>query len=646
MNLPADTLEIFLQKMPMGIAIFNTDLTLRRCNAIWARAIHTVTKRPFAQIIPALPLTDLLPPAIVDLSTCTTAALTGKTVTKEAVPLRPDDATYYWDVFFSSLRENKVVNGLLFIITDVTKTQTAERALLTLMDNLPGMAYRASLDAARQMELVSDGALELTGYSRQQFTTRRKTAVSYADLIHPEDREAAWLELQTAVKNKRPFALHYRIHTANNAIRWVQEQGSGLFSPDGDLLAIEGFISDVTDQELSKQILERRVVDRTQKLSALYEMTAVAVKEDDLKISLKQALTWALTAVRAQTGAVQLLDNEAANLHLAVRHALPAEIAAALTGAVAADSFWGRGLQTGRPVVLGAAALQAQIPARSPQTTFRAYAGLPIAVRGHQLGVLHIWRRSKRPFSESDAALLAAAAGQMGTTIENARLHRENERLLLLDERNRLARELHDAVTQSLYSLTLFAETSRRFAAVNNLEQVTLYSRRIEETAAQSLKEMRLLLHNLRPSILQTAGLNDALRHRLDAVEKRAGIQARLICDHETALPPSVEETLFHIAEEALNNALKHGSATAVSVIIAGSDSHVTLTVQDNGSGFDEAHLQDSGGLGLNNMRERAALLDGVLTIQSTTEGTAVIVDVDLDALQAATASRTLLDLL
>ncbi len=650
MNLSADALDIFLQKMPMGIAVFNTDLSLRQCNDLWACSVETVMGVPAATILPGLNLFDLLPETAVNLTPYIETVCAGETIAAENVTLQHGGTTHYWNLFFSSLREKQTIVGILFIVTDVTgkkraerAAQTAERALLALMDSLPGMAYRAPLERERRMELVSEGALELTGYAPSHFVL--PPGASFAALIHPDDRDQAWLELQTAVGKKRPFALQYRLRTADNNLKWVREQGRGLFAPDGDLLAVEGFISDITEQILSQQILERRVVDRTQKLSALYEMTAIAVEEDDLKISLKRALTWALTAVRAQTGIVQLLDRKAAHLHLVVQQQLPAALTATLTN-VSVDSFWGKGLRTESPVILNATIQTEEEPPFLQQSIFHAYAGLPITVRGHKLGVLHIWRQAKRPFSESDAALLAAAAGQMGTTIENARLHRENERLLLLDERNRLARELHDAVTQSLYSMTLFAETNRRFAKAGDLDQVALYSQRLEETATQSLKEMRLLLHNLRPSILQSSGLIGALQQRLDAVEKRAGIQARMLCDRDMRLLPSVEEMLFYIAEEALNNALKHGRATAVSVTLTQSANHVQLIVQDNGSGFDEANLRDSGGLGLTTMRERAALLGGVLTIESRSGKTAVIVDLDMDAIKAATASRTMLDLL
>ncbi len=548
------------------------------------------------------------------------------------------------------MREQNQIIGILVIATDVTSrrraeaaAQTAERALLTLMNSLPGMAYRGPLARQRQMDLVNNGAWDLTGFEPDSFMI--PSSIPYGSLIHADDQDFVWQELQMAVQERRAFELQYRIRTAEGQIKWVLERGSGLFASDGKLLAVEGFISDITERVLAQQILEQRIVDRTQKLSAMYEMMTVVSEQTDLKTSLRRALSWVLTAVHGQSGFVQLLD-ASKQLHLAVQVGLSKKTKNLFQEVSPDSGLWNHVLSTRKP--FAAADSQAADLGNSllQQTNFHAYAGLPMTGRGKIIGVLNVWRKTNRPFSESDVALMAAAAEQMGTTIENARLRRDNNRLLLLEERNRLARELHDAVTQSLYSLTLFAETNQRFAKMGDLDNVQQYSQRITATAEGSLKEMRLLLHNLRPSILQHAGLSDAIRQRLDAVEKRAGVQTRLICDENVTLPAHLEETLFHIAEEALNNSLKHAHATAVSVEINQTDALVTLSVRDNGHGFDKTHLPDTGGFGLASMQERTEMLGGKLTIISQSGETAVTVTFDLEQGKDATASQNLLDLL
>jgi signal transduction histidine kinase len=198
-------------------------------------------------------------------------------------------------------------------------------------------------------------------------------------------------------------------------------------------------------------------------------------------------------------------------------------------------------------------------------------------------------------------------------------------------ERERLARELHDSVTQSLYSLTLLAEASQRLLGGGDLERAMEYTGRLGEIAQQALKEMRLLVYQLRPLVLKREGLVGALQQRLDAVEKRAGVDARLLVEGTLDLPVVVEEGLYRIAQEALNNALKHASPRSVTLRIEAGDRWIRLEVEDDGRGFEPAAVRDHGGMGLTSMRERADRLGGSFSIVSAPgEGTTVRVDVEV----------------
>ncbi len=521
--------------------------------------------------------------------------------------------------------------------------QKAQQSLLTLMSSLPGMAYRGPHNPQREMELVNEGAQELTGYPSKIFIIPAQ--IPFANLIHNEDRGRVQEELDAAVQAHQPFELLYRLRTADDEIKWVLERGAPLLSSENEIIGIEGFIADITERVLAQQLLEQRVVDRTHKLSALYQVMTLAAEQSDLKTLLQEALAWVLKAVHGDAGAIHLLEQQTMSLHMAVQESMGKAMRQKLSQLSPIKGLVADILATDKPFTTSDIQTQyPNMPAVDHQ--LHAYAGLRVDVRGQALGVLSIFRSNQRPFSEGDVALLLSVADQIGTAIENAQLRRENERLLVLDERNRLARELHDAVTQSLYSLTLFAEVNQRYARAGDLENVIAYAERIGETAEQSLKEMRLLLHNLRPSVLQEAGLVDALQQRLDAVEKRAGILTKLQADEGVELPAHVEESLFHIAEEALNNSLKHACATAVTVKLRQPDNKITLTIQDNGCGFDVDQLADCGGMGLYNMRERARLLGGNLQIESKPGKTCIVIDLNLENLEESTASQTLLDLL
>ncbi|MDO8705056.1 MAG: EAL domain-containing protein [Sulfuricaulis sp.] len=129
----------------------------------------------------------------------------------------------------------------------------SHRTLSTLLGNLPGMAYRCRNDKDWTMEFVSDGCLDLTGYSPEDIVVHRR--ISYGQLIHLEDQESVWNDVQTALRENRPFQLVYRIATAKDEIKWVWEQGRGVFSPDGELLALEGFITDITERRRAEEAL-------------------------------------------------------------------------------------------------------------------------------------------------------------------------------------------------------------------------------------------------------------------------------------------------------------------------------------------------------------------------------------------------------
>lgn len=250
---------------------------------------------------------------------------------------------------------------------------------------------------------------------------------------------------------------------------------------------------------------------------------------------------------------------------------------------------------------------------------------VPLIVADEVFGCLTLFYSDPRTFSGEEVALAVAFADQAALAIENARLHRQAEEAAVLEERGRLARDLHDSVTQSLYSITLLAEGWKRLDRAGRLEDTEDPLTELGELAQQALKEMRLMVHELRPPDLEEVGLLGALHQRLGAVEKRAGVDARLVADDVVELSPRVEEGLYRIAIEALNNALKHAGATSVVVRVRVDGDRVALEVMDNGCGFDVETPDARRGMGLPGMRERAQQLGGAFLVDSTlSEGTRV----------------------
>ena len=192
------------------------------------------------------------------------------------------------------------------------------------------------------------------------------------------------------------------------------------------------------------------------------------------------------------------------------------------------------------------------------------------------------------------------------------------------EERQRLARDLHEAVTQSLYSASLMAEAARRHSSTADLSTTSEYITRLSELSQQALRQLRLLVYELRPTVLEQEGLVGALRHRLEAVEQRAGIQARLIDEGDETIPPALQTELYLIAQEALNNSLKHAAASAITVTVRAAPDSIWLEVRDNGRGFDLDNGQ-ANGIGLISLRERMNKLGGQLAIESAPGGGAVV---------------------
>ena len=184
-----------------------------------------------------------------------------------------------------------------------------------------------------------------------------------------------------------------------------------------------------------------------------------------------------------------------------------------------------------------------------------------------------------------------------------------------LEERQRLARILHDSVTQSLYSISLLAEATRRRAESGEHELVAEYVGRLSDLTMQTLRQMRLLIYDLQPGVLNREGLAGALRHRLEAVEHRAGIKARLIDDMLGQIPVGMKPDVFWMAQEALNNSLRHATATWVTVRLALDDGNLILEVADDGRGFDPALLEGAGGLAA--ISRRVAEMNGRFSVDT-----------------------------
>lgn len=389
------------------------------------------------------------------------------------------------------------------------------------------------------------------------------------------------------------------------------------------LETVVGMIGGALHRVAVLETLEQRVADRTQELSTLYHVTSLTSAPLPLGTTLTRALDAVLAALESPAGAIHLRGDTESAPWLVAHQGLPPEAAAELETRLPEEVGWNWVLAHDRPLLL----LQdlCAEPQALPLTCvagFQAYLGVPIHVEGEPGGVLSVFDTAAEGFTPEDMALLTTIADQLGIAIESDRLRGQAEEARVIQERQRLARDLHDAVSQSLYSLTLFAEAARDVFRDGKSDQVHQYLEQIKGTAHQALKEMRLLIYQLRPPALASEGLVVALQRRLEAVERRAGVEARLITHNgDLELPPPLEDTLYRLAQEGLNNVLKHAEASQVTVDLRVDDGWVELVVRDNGRGFDPEALPNLGGMGLANMRQRVEDVGGTLAIASTPGG-------------------------
>ena len=229
-----------------------------------------------------------------------------------------------------------------------------------------------------------------------------------------------------------------------------------------------------------------------------------------------------------------------------------------------------------------------------------------------------------------DVRFLQMFAASISIALENARLYEQARHLAILEERQRLARELHNSVTQSLYGINLYAEAAGGQIAIGQDDQVRQYLTDIQNTAQELLAEMRLLIYELRPPILEREGLVAALQNRLYSVESRAGLKFNIKSNLEGRQPAGVEEGLYRIAHEALNNTLKHAHAKNVQISILQDQKTVIMEISDDGIGFEPETACREGCLGMISMQERAQLHGWQFKIDSGSgKGTRIHVEVE-----------------
>src|SRR3990170_3535661 len=506
--------------------------------------------------------------------------------------------------------------------------------------------YRSLFEAASDGLIINDvgtglvveanpAAGAMHGYAREEFIGLHPTAYLHHDSHH------LFSQYVQTVQSGRVFEA-LMVHLRRGGAPFYVEVRGTAFTYQGRSCLL-GVVRDVSKRVQTERMLRQRVEDRTREQSTLLEISHTLASALELQPGL---ILVQLRVIIAYTHAGLFALEDSALVALAVRG--PQRLEQALPFRIRLD-----GLETlvalfngGRPNRI------TDVWSANPAAQFlrslltdqaavllegmQAWMWVPLAVKGRVIGAVSVAHTAPDTFTAHHANLALTIANQAAVAMVNAELHEQAQTLAALQERQRLARNLHDAVNQSLFSAGLIAEVLPRLwerdpdEGRRSLEDLRRLTR-----GAQA--DMRLLLAELRPSTLTEAELGDLLRLLGNALAGRTNIPARVTIAREHVLGAGIQVALYRICQEALNNIAKHAGASRVEIDLqyetaaaqASSSlahagalqeiafSSVEMRIRDDGHGFDPGQPAASGHYGLDMMRERAETVGAQLTVIS-----------------------------
>ncbi|TME08472.1 MAG: PAS domain S-box protein [Chloroflexi bacterium] len=552
----------------------------------------------------------------------------GHTFQGQAVDLRKDGTAFPVEVRGSTFMYLGKPHTLS-VLRDITERVQAEEHLREKEAQYRGV-FEAASDAMVITNLdgfvieANPAACTMYGYTYEELLGLHRTI-----LTHREYHYLVPESIQTIKAGG-----HYQARTVDQRKDGTPFPVDGrgtpfIFKGQPTVLAV---IRDITEQVQAEQLLEQRVEDRTRELSSLLEISHTVASTLQLKPLLGLILDQLKTVVDYTGSAILTVEGEDL-VFLDNRGPVPeAQLMLLRFPLKNLGLIW-------ETITSRESIIMQDIRKNTPlerafrvaigdlrKTTFhhiRACMIIPLTLKEQAIGMLVLLSSEKQAFTPHHATLALAIANQAAIAIENARLYEQAQELAALEERQRLARELHDSVSQALYGIALGAHTARTLLD-RDPTQVAEPLDYVLSLAEAGLAEMRALIFELRPESLEIEGLVSALTKQGAALHARHDITVQTDLSAEPALPLKVKQELYRIAQEALHNTVKHAHASKVDLRLCQTSEAVILEVRDNGRGFD-ATASFPGHLGLHSMQERVKGLGGVLQIESAPgQGTCV----------------------
>ncbi len=489
--------------------------------------------------------------------------------------------TYYKDDRIEGWRENyvyKLPSGeLIAVYSDETLRKKTEeelyqrqRELVTLLGNLPGMAYRCRNDKDWTMEFISEGCTALTGYAPSDLVGNKK--ISYGQLVHPDDRDMVRQSVQSAVRERKHFQMTYRIITAGGRERWVWEQGIGIFSAEGTLVSLEGFILDTTAQRLAQSELRRSEEKFSKAFHASPDWITISTLKDGIYIDVNEAF---LNISGYSLG--EVIGRSAIEL-----------------------GIWEQ--PEDREAMVSKVREQGGV--RNQEARLRTKQGVILTM---------LWSAEQFEFG-GEACILSIIRDITDRKNMEERLRHSGKQLRELykylqesieEERTRISREIHDVLGQELTVLGLdLAYLTRKIP--QDRTELLQRSAQMSQHIEMSIESVRRISMNLRPPMLDQLGLVSAIQWQAEDFRKRTGTACTLKIDPTIVVKNrNLSTAVFRVFQETLTNITRHAHATEVLVELSRDDDSLALTVSDNGVGIQKEKILNPKSFGLIGMRER-----------------------------------------
>jgi two-component system NarL family sensor kinase len=372
---------------------------------------------------------------------------------------------------------------------------------------------------------------------------------------------------------------------------------------------------------------------RNRELTILNSIAEALNRSVDLEQALNTALAQVAELLDLQTGWVWLLDEKSGASTLAAVQNLPPGLIqnpALMEGSCyCLDTYRAGDLDGAANVnVITCSRLKKLVGGTGG---LRYHASIPLYAHGKQLGVLNVASTDWRELSPEDLRLLYTVGDLLSISIERARLFAQSAEFGAAEERNRLAREIHDTLAQGLAAITLQLETAD--VLLQSGPDTGRAQHAVQQAlhlARNNLEEARRSVMDLRAAPLEGRSLAEALQNLVDNLNRSGNVEMRFEASGgDRSLPVRVEAGLYRMAQETLANILQHAGARHATLHLVNQPEKVRLEIEDDGHGFDPQQVPE-GRFGLVGLNERAHLLGGSLHLQSSAQGTQIIVEVPL----------------